>query len=254
MSEMFDTAANDAPVVAPSLPFLVVGIGASAGGLPALLRLFEQMPTHNGMAFVVVLHLSPKHQSNADQLLQRATRMPVLQVVETVKIEPNHVYVIAPSKQLTMMDGSLTVADMQRPRGQHIAIDAFFRTLAEAQRERSVAIVLSGTGGDGAVGIGRVKELGGVIVVQHPGDAEHDGMPLTAIGTGLVDFVLPVVEMPQKLIDLWANARTMELPPAGPNDEPASKVTEIDDSEDAEQALQRVLGLLRAQTGHDCRQ
>lgn len=255
MSDMLDTAAaNEALPSAPYLPYPVVGIGASAGGLPALLRLFEQMPAHNGMAFVVVMHLSPKHQSNADQLLQRATRMPVLQVVETVKIEPNHVYVIAPSKQLTMMDGSLTVADMQRPRGQHIAIDAFFRTLAEAQRERAVAVVLSGTGGDGATGIGRVKETGGVILVQHPGDAEHDGMPLAAIGTGLVDFVLPVIEMPQKLVDLWANASTIELPPAGPADLPASAVTDVDESADAEQALQRVLGLLRAQTGHDFRQ
>ena len=255
MSDMLETAAaNEALVSAPCLPFPVVGIGASAGGLPALLRLFEEMPAHNGMAFVVVLHLSPKHQSNADQLLQRATRMPVLQVVETVRIEPDHVYVIAPSMQLTMMDGSLTVAEMQRPRGQHIAIDAFFRTLAEAQRERAIAMVLSGTGGDGAVGIARVKEEGGVIIVQHPGDAEHDGMPLAAIGTGLVDFVLPIVEMPQKLIDLWSNASRMELPPAGPDGEPASKVTEIDDSTDAEQALQRVLGLLRAHTGHDFRQ
>ena len=255
MSDMLDTAAaNEALPSAPYLPFPVVGIGASAGGLPALLRLFEQMPAQNGMAFVVVLHLSPKHESNADQLLQRATRMPVLQVVETVKIEPNHVYVIAPSKQLTMMDGSLTVAEMQRPRGQHIAIDEFFRTLAEAQRERALAIVLSGTGGDGAVGIARVKEKGGVIIVQHPGDAEHDGMPLAAIGTGLVDFVLPVVEMPQKLVDLWTNASTIELPPAGPGDMPASTVTERDDSGDAEQALQHVLGLLRAHTGHDFRQ
>jgi two-component system CheB/CheR fusion protein len=254
MSDMLDTAAvNDIPASAPSLPYPVVGIGASAGGLPALLRLFEQMPAHNGMAFVVVLHLSPKYQSNADQLLQRVTRMPVLQVMETVKIEPNHVYVIAPSKQLTMMDGTLTVADMQRPRGQHIAIDEFFRTLADAQRERAVALVLSGTGGDGAVGIGRVKEEGGVIIVQHPGDAEHDGMPLSAIGTGLVDFVLPVVEMPQKLVDLWKNASNIELPPAGPGS-PVTLVTETDDSEDAEHALQRVLGLLRAQTGHDFRQ
>ena len=255
MSDMLETAAaNESPASAPYLPFPVVGIGASAGGLPALLRLFEEMPAHNGMAFVVVLHLSPKHQSNADQLLQRVTRMPVLQVVETVKIEPDHVYVIAPSMQLTMMDGSLTVAEMHRPRGQHIAIDEFFRTLAEAQHERAVALVLSGTGGDGAVGIARVKEQGGVIVVQHPGDAEHDGMPLSAIGTGLVDFVLPVIEMPQKLIDLWKNASMMELPPAGPDGAPASAVTELDESADAEQALQRVLGLLRAQTGHDFRQ
>lgn len=142
----------------PCLPFPVVGIGASAGGLQALVRLFENMPANNGMAYVVILHLSPQHQSTADQVLQRVTRMPVVQVADTVRIEPNHVYVIAPNKQLSMMDGSLAVVDMQRPRGQHIAIDSFFRTLAEAQWERAVALVLSGTGGDGAVGIGRVKE------------------------------------------------------------------------------------------------
>lgn len=109
----------------PCLPFPVVGIGASAGGLQALVRLFENMPANNGMAYVVILHLSPQHQSTADQVLQHVTRMPVVQVADTVQIEPNHVYVIAPNKQLSMMDGSLTVVDMQRPRGQHVAIDGF---------------------------------------------------------------------------------------------------------------------------------
>lgn len=117
-----------------------------------------------------------------------------------------------------------------------------------------MALVLSGTGGDGAVGIGRVKEKGGVILVQSPGDAEHDGMPLAAMGTGLVDFVLPVVEMPQKLIELWANARRMELPALG-SDEPNTVLTfETDNSADAETALQRILGILRIKTGHDFRQ
>jgi two-component system CheB/CheR fusion protein len=250
MSEMPDVAAIEASL-APHLTFPVVGIGASAGGLPALLTLFGNMPADNGMAFVVILHLSPKHESTADQVLQRATRMPVIQVTEGVKIEPNHVYVIAPSKQLGMVDGMLIVTEMQRPRGQHIAIDAFFRTLAEAQQERAVAIVLSGTGGDGATGIGRIKEKGGVIVVQSPSDAEHDGMPLAAIGTGLVDFILPVSEMPQKLVDLWINASAIELPPS---DDGAGPLTGIDDSLDAEQALQRILSLLRLQTGHDFRQ
>ncbi|HEX8785314.1 MAG TPA: CheR family methyltransferase, partial [Telluria sp.] len=254
MSEMLDTATIDISAVCPSLAFPVVGIGASAGGLPALQRLFENMPAKNGMAFVVVMHLSPKHQSSADMVLQRVTRMPVLQVQESVKIEPNHVYVIAPNKQLTMMDGSLTVADMQRPRGQHIAIDAFFRTLAEAQWERALAIVLSGTGGDGAVGIGRIKEKGGVVMVQSPGDAEHDGMPMAAIATGLVDFVLPVAEMPQKLIDLWANAKQMELPALEPGEPQTLANVEADESISAEDALQRILGLLRLQTGHDFRQ
>jgi two-component system, chemotaxis family, CheB/CheR fusion protein len=251
MSEMLDAATLEAPM-APHLSFPVVGIGASAGGLPALLTLFGNLPADNGMAFVVILHLSPKHESTADQVLQRATRMPVVQVTESVKIAPNHVYVIAPSKQLSMTDGMLVVTEMHRPRGQHIAIDAFFRTLAEAQQERAVAIVLSGTGGDGATGIGRVKEKGGVIVVQSPSDAEHDGMPLAAIGTGLVDFILPVAEMPQKLVDLWSNACAIELPPSDDGEGP--QITGVDASVDAEQALQRILALLRLHTGHDFRQ
>jgi two-component system CheB/CheR fusion protein len=180
--------------------------------------------------------------------------MPVVQVNKKTRLEPNHVYVIAPSKQLSMSDGHLVVTDLPRQRGQHIAIDAFFRTLAEAQHERAIALVLSGTGGDGAVGIGRIKEKGGVIMVQSPSDAEHDGMPLAAIGTGLVDLILPVVEMPQKLIDLWRNASTMELPPLGAGEPEIATAFEPDESAGAEQALQRVLGLLRIQTGHDFRQ
>ena len=251
MSEMPNTAAVEASL-APHLTFPVVGIGASAGGLPALLTLFGNMPADNGMAFVVILHLSPKHESRADHVLQRVTRMRVVQVTESVKIEPNCVYVIAPSKQLSMSDGMLVVSEMSRPRGQHIAIDAFFRTLAETQKERAVALVLSGTGGDGATGIGRVKEMGGVILAQSPADAEHDGMPLAAIGTGQVDFILPVAEMPQKLIDLWDNASAIELPPA--DDGTGPQLVVIDDSAVAEQSLQRILGLLRVQTGHDFRQ
>src|SRR5438067_1170783 len=253
MTEMLEP--TQALAGAPHLNFPVVGIGASAGGLPALLAFFENMPAENGMAFVVILHLSPTHQSTADQVLQRATRMPVVQVTQTAKIEPNHVYVIAPSKQLAMVDGHLNASDMTRPRGQHIAIDAFFRTLAEAQQERAVALVLSGTGGDGAVGIGRIKELGGVILAQSPSDAEHDGMPLAAISTGLVDFIMPVVEMPQKLVDLWANASHIELPPPAAGEEDMGPQTaEITEDIDAEQALRNILGLLRIQTGHDFRQ
>jgi two-component system CheB/CheR fusion protein len=254
MSEMPDAIVNEVVTHAPHLSFPVVGIGASAGGLAALLRLFENMPAKNGMAFVVILHLSPRHESSAAQVLERVTRMPVVQVYETLKIEPDHIYVIAPSKQLSMSDGELEVVDMERPRGQHIAIDTFFRTLAEAQLERAIALILSGTGGDGAVGISRIKEKGGVIIVQNPGDAEHDGMPLAAITTGQVDFVMPVAEMPQKLMDLWRNASAIELPPLGPEEPKGVQPGEVDDSADAEQALQRILGVLRMQTGHDFRQ
>jgi two-component system CheB/CheR fusion protein len=245
---------SESGAVPSTLLFPVVGIGASAGGLPALLRFFENMPRQTGMAFVVILHLSPNHKSSADQVLQRATRMPVTQVVETVRIEPDHIYVIPPNRHLTMVDGVLGLAELDRPRGGHIAIDIFFRTLAEVHRERAVAIVMSGTGSDGAVGLTRVKEQGGVTIVQMPADAEHDGMPEAAIATGIVDFVLPVVDMPQKLIELWENARAIELPPPGDGDGPIAKTPVAESAMQAEEALQRVISLLLGRTGHDFKQ
>jgi len=236
---------------APSFP--VVGIGASAGGLPALLNLFEGLPTLRQMAFVVVLHLSPKHPSSAHEILQRATRMPVLQVTSRVEIQPGHIYVIAPNLHLTMMDSTLIVEELARPRGQHVAIDLFFRTLAQVHRERAIAIVLSGTGSDGAVGITRVKEQGGVTMVQAPGDAEHDGMPVAAIRTGAVDFVLPVGDIPQKLVDLWNNAKVIRLPLPAESETSVNSPASPAELADAETALQGIIHGLQANTGHDFR-
>jgi two-component system CheB/CheR fusion protein len=233
--------------------FPVVGIGASAGGLPATLRLLENLPSANGMAFVVILHLSPTHESTASSVLQRATKMPVLQVTEPTRIEKDHVYVIPPNRHMTMVDGMLGLEPLDRPVGKHVAVDIFFRTLADSKRERAVAIVLSGTGTDGAVGVCRIKEQGGVTLVQTPSDAEHEGMPLAAIATGTVDFVLPVAEMPQKLIDLWANAQAIELPPEYDGDQPAIHAVEPHSLKEAEDALQKVIGLIRDSTGHDFR-
>jgi two-component system CheB/CheR fusion protein len=245
---------RDPGVVPSTLNFPVVGIGASAGGLSALQTMFENIPAANEMAFVVILHLSPKHPSSAASILQRATRMPVVQVTSQVKIEPGHVYVIAPNQQMSMMDGLLQVDELERPRGQHVAIDLFFRTLASVHRERAIAIVLSGTGSDGAVGIARVKEQGGVTLVQAPADAEHDGMPSAAIRTGAVDFVLPVIDMPQKLMELWDNAKSIQLPMHGDEDlGQVDKPPTAADAADAEQALQDVIGMLLNHTGHDFR-
>ena len=245
------TLPTDSGIVPSTLHFPVVGIGASAGGLPALQRLFENMPAVHEMAFVIILHLSPKHPSSAATILQRATRMPVVQVSSRVQIEPGHVYVIAPNMHLTMMDGLLIVEELQRPRGQHVAIDLFFRTLAQVHRERAIAIVLSGTGSDGAVGLTRIKEQGGITVAQLPHDAEHEGMPLAAIRTGAVDFVLPVVEMPQKLIDLWENARRIRLP--APGDDMALPPAPDEPLAGSEDALQDIIGSLLTRTGHDFR-
>lgn len=236
-----------------SLDFPVVGIGASAGGLQALLRFFEQLPAQCGMAFVVILHLSPRHESNVAAILQNATRLRVLQVNAPMPVEKNHVYVISPSKDLTMVDGYLRVSDARRPKGRHVAIDLFFRTLADAHQHRSFAIVLSGTGSDGAVGLARVKERGGVTMAQLPDDAEYDGMPRSAMGTGSVDFVLPVADMPQKLMELWANASAIEMPEPGDDGTPAHPPSSGDRAHAAEEALREVITMLRTRTGHDFR-
>jgi len=244
---------TDPEVVHSTLPFPVIGIGASAGGMSALQHLFEHMPAVGEMAFVVVMHLSPKHPSSAAAILQRATSMPVEQVTSEVHIQPGHVYVIAPNVHMEMVDGLLRVSQLERPRGQHIAIDLFFRTLAEVHRERAIAIVLSGTGSDGAVGITRIKEQGGVTLVQAPGDAEHDGMPAAAIRTGAVDFVLPVGDMAQKLVELWQNAKAIQLPPLSDGQLQAEAPPTEAEAATAEDALQEIISMLLRHTGHDFR-
>ncbi|WP_058545205.1 MULTISPECIES: CheR family methyltransferase [Pseudomonas] len=233
------------------LAFPVVGIGASAGGLQAVRSFFEHTPQDSGMAFVVILHLSPDHESVADKIIQQSTRMPVLQVNATTSIEKNRVYVISPAQHLTMNDGYLSVSPSVRQGGSHIAIDLFFRDLADTHKDRAFCLILSGTGTDGAVGLSRIKEQGGITLVQTPEDAEFDGMPLAAIETQMVDLVLPVVEMPQKLLDLWRNAQSIILPTANdPEIKTLSPATERDAAV-AEQLLLDILTQLRATTGHD---
>jgi two-component system CheB/CheR fusion protein len=231
--------------------FHVVGMGASAGGLAALLRFFENMPAQNDMAFVIVLHLSPKHESSIAKLLQNVTKMPVLQVLEPVRIEKNHVYVIPPSKNLLMDDGQLIVEPLTRPHGRHVAIDLFLRTLAEVHRERAVGIILSGTGSDGVVGIARIREAGGVTIAQAPDDAEYDAMPRSAIDAGVIDVVLPVVDMPQKLIDVVRNSVAIMLPDA--DTEELSNLPEIGAAAKniSEAALMAIMEILHVRTGHD---
>ena len=236
-----------------SISFPVVGIGASAGGLGALLQFFENMPAANGMAFVVILHLSPKHESNAAEILQRVTKMPVIQVAEPTAIEASHVYVIPPSHDLSMNDGHLQLSEPARVRGMPASIDLFFRTLAQVHKERSIAIVMSGTGADGAVGLARVKEQGGVTLAQTPDDAEYDGMPKAAIATGMVDFVCNAVDMPQRLLDLWANAQKISMPKEA---DPLLKVIALETGEAArlsEDALRDIMTLLRNYSKNDFR-
>ena len=236
-----------------TLDFPVVGIGASAGGLQALLRFFEQMPAGNGMAFVVILHLSPEHESNLAEILQRVASMPVLQVNELTAIEVNHVYVISPTHDLEMSDGHLQLSSLTRHRGAHLSIDHFFRTLAEVHQERAVAVVLSGRGSDGAAGLVRVRELGGLTLAQDPEDAEYDAMPKAAIATGMVDFIVSVESMPQRLLKLWAHSIRISLPKAG-KPSGGDAIQERDEAEQlAEDALRDIMALVRNHSRNDFR-
>ncbi|VWX55560.1 Protein-glutamate methylesterase [Burkholderiales bacterium 8X] len=235
-----------------SLNFPVVGIGGSAGGLEAVLKLFENMPPHPGMAFAVVLHLAPNRESNAAEIIQRACSLPVSQVKGMVAIEVDHVYVIPPDFDLVMNDGYLQLATAERAAGPAVAIDLFFRTLAQVHRNNAFGIILSGTGSDGAVGLGRVKLEGGITLAQSPDEAEHGNMPRAAIGTAMVDIVLPVAEMGPRLVQLWANAKRIDrlAPDEGPSVEPdAAPPT----AAAKESALQDIMSLLRSYTRHDFR-
>ena len=215
----------------------VVGIGASAGGLTALQSFFDALPNDTNMAYVVISHLHPEYESHLPELLQAHTRMPVTQVTGLVEVERDHVYVIPPNRRMVMADSKLDVAEFDEPRGHRAPIDSFFRSLAVSHPD-SAAIILSGTGTDGAVGIKAIKESGGLLMVQHPDEAEYDGMPRAAIATGLADVVLPAAELAEKLVHYTTNR--LALP---------HELTELS-SEDME-AVQRILAQVHARTGHD---
>ncbi|MGH8212708.1 MAG: chemotaxis protein CheB, partial [Rhodanobacteraceae bacterium] len=234
------------------LAFPVVGMGASAGGLGALRQVLEHLPKRNGMAFVVILHLSPKHESGADTVLQACTEMPVVQVREETPLQPDHVYVISPAHDLMMTDGVLCVTQAERPYGRPVAIDLFFRTLADAHQDKAVGIVLSGTGADGSTGIARIKEQGGVTFAQLPEDADYEDMPRNAIASNRIDFILPAAEIADKLIALRENIRRIRLPKVSADGEPPAKALP-DESSDAEQALREILDILALRSGHDFR-
>lgn len=236
------------------LGFPVVGLGGSAGGMRAVTQFLASCPNDTGMAIVVILHLSPRHVSQAAEILQRHTNMKVLQVTRPVVVEPDHVYVIPPSKMLTMNDSYLRLSPLARAHGQrHASVDLFFRSLGTVHRERAIAVVLSGTGADGSVGIARVKEQGGVTIAQLPEEAEHAGMPQAAIATGLVDMVLPVAQIADKIMEIWRNAKDMEMPQASedPMEYPDPPPTER--SASTEQALEDILELLFRETRNDFR-
>ena len=185
-----------------------MGIGASAGGLAAFEAFFSGMPadTDPGMAFVLVQHLAPDHKSILTDLVKRYTRLNVFEVVDGMAVKPNCAYIIPPNRDMALLNGTLQLLEPAAPRGHRLPIDFFFRSLAQDQRERAIGIVLSGTGSDGTQGVRAIKGEGGMAMAQNPKSTEYDGMPTSAIATGLVDYVLPAAEMPAQLIAYVAHA------------------------------------------------
>ena len=237
-----------APVAEPAAPpvengdhrFPVVGIGASAGGLHALRQFFEKMPVDNGMAFVVIPHLDPTHESLMVELLGKQTPMPVVEAAEGVSTEPNRVYVIPPNKYLAIRRRVLHLTGPIERHGPTTSIDFFLRALAEDQQEQAIGIILSGTSTHGTLGIKDIKAHGGMAMVQDPGTAEYDQMPQSAIATGLIDFILPVEKMPAALLEyirqpyIFAN--------------PADRAAGVDVDQ-----LTQIVALLRARVRYDFR-
>ena len=177
-----------------------MGLGASAGGLEAFKQFFTHMPGDSGMAFVLVSHLDPDHASMMTELLRRFTPMPVAEAGDGMRVMANRVYVIPPNRYLSMDRGALRLSTPPEPRGLRLPIDAFFRSLAEDQGDRAVCVILSGNGTDGTLGLRAVHGAGGLSLVQAPADARFDGMPRSAVNTGLADLVLPVDQMPAHLL------------------------------------------------------
>ncbi|RSU51651.1 chemotaxis protein CheB [Sphingomonas sp. S-NIH.Pt15_0812] len=187
--------AQETVTPSPAAAVPVVGIGASAGGLEALREMLAPARLPTGLAFVVVQHLDPNHQSMLAELLDRNTVLKVLQCAGGERIEPDTVHIIPPGHGLAIQDGRLKLTDFQQPRGLRRPIDDFFQSLAIDQQANAACVILSGTGADGTTGLRAVKENGGVCIVQQPESARYDGMPLSAVGTGLIDFVKPAGEI-----------------------------------------------------------
>jgi two-component system CheB/CheR fusion protein len=216
----------------------VVAIGASAGGFDALKKFFNALPPEPGMAFVLVQHLDPTHESSMADLMSRYTLLKVLQAKDGMKIESDHLYIIPPNRDMGMINGNLQLIEPLEPHGLRLPINFFLNNLADDQKENSIAIIFSGYGSDGTMGIKSIKAAGGMVMAQDPGTADSDSMPASAIQTGLVDFILPPEEMPEKLISYVDSAHKTIKKILTPKDE-------------TEQALQKIFMLIRNRTGHD---
>jgi len=222
--------------------FPVVGVGASAGGLEAFSQLLRNLPSDTGMAFVLVQHLAAKHESILASILARETKMSVQEATDGMPLRPNHVYVIPPGQDMLVKDGHLGLQPRGLTDGRHLPFDLFLRTLADAHKSQSVAVVLSGTGNDGTLGCMAVKAAGGISFAQDPRSARYDGMPRSAIAAGCVDLVLPPDEIAREIQRLAGDEYLR--PPAESEVSPAA-------DEGGKDAFARILGLLKKGTGTD---
>ncbi len=217
--------------------FPIVGIGASAGGLEALEQFFTHLPAECGMAFVIIQHLDPHHVGVMPQLLQRNTGLQVIQAVDDLLVEPNHIYVIPPNKSMSILNGYLHLFEPIETRGLRLPIDVFFRSLADDRHEKSIGIILSGMGSDGSLGLKAIKEQNGIVLVQDPMSSKFNGMPASAIDAVTPDIIAPANELPAKLIGL------LNYSPA------LTRNFATDDKNKTN--LEKIIILLRSQTGHD---
>ena len=218
--------------------FVIAAIGASAGGLEPIEQFFAHMPANAGIAFAVVQHLAPDHESALPHLLQKYTTMPVEQVRNSTKVAPDSVYIIPPNATLTINEGTLEIAPPVEPRGQRTPIDSFFSSLAQDRGKNAVCIMLSGTGSDGTRGLKAIKEYGGMAMAQTLESARYDAILRSAIGTGLVDHILPVEQMPAKLIEYAAHLASINGASQSTRDQISAE-------------LGKIHRLLKRRAGHD---
>jgi two-component system CheB/CheR fusion protein len=231
-SKANDAQVDEKPASSSTVP--VVGIGASAGGLTALESFLPAIKKDAGLAFVIVQHLDPDHESLLAELLERLSPIPVSTITHETPVEANHIYVIPPNAALTIVDDRLHLAPPAGPRGERTPIDGFFISLAKARGERAAGVILSGTGSDGTLGLRAIKDAGGLAIAQE--GAEYDGMMRSAVRTGVVDFVLPVGAIAPKLAEYFRHLDT--------------RSRQVEDGPAAD-FLSQICALLRTRTGHD---
>ncbi|HEY4198338.1 MAG TPA: CheR family methyltransferase [Mucilaginibacter sp.] len=220
--------------------FPVVAIGGSAGAFPAIKQFFTHMPGDAGIAFIIIMHLDPNHKGQVAQVIGNYTSMHVVEAVDGQPIEADHVYIIPPNRDMGIHNRKLLLLNQAKPNGFRQPIDYFFQSLADDQWNRAVGIVLSGMGSDGETGMRLIKEKLGMVMVQDPETAEYRSMPDAAVGTNLIDYVLSPEEMPLKLIQYLKHPIMADEP----NEQARNEIRNGN-------SIQKVLMLLRTQTGHD---